>query len=64
MFGCAIVDTVPAVVANGTVPVTLAPAIADSPAPLPLTFAAIRAADNVMLMALMFPLPDVAFANM
>ena len=42
IFGCAAVVTVPAVVAlvalvaNGTVPVTLAPAIALNPLPLPV----------------------------
>ena len=39
MFGCAAVVTVPevvAAVANGTVPVTFAPAIADRPAPEPM----------------------------
>ena len=39
MFGCAAVVTVPevvAAVANGTVPVTFAPAIADNPAPEPM----------------------------
>ena len=42
----------------------LEPEIADNPAPLPLTLAAERAAVNVILLALMFPFPDDAFASM
>ena len=57
MLGCAAVVTVPAVVAEATVPVTLAPGILVSPAPDPKYVAAVMLPDALTRPTLTLPVP-------